>query len=137
MFNHQWSNAIVLLLSSDTQSTARLPTRYQAVTYSPIYQPAPPMPGAPFQGIPVCNIGSVHTIQAPITVFQTNSLPPQVAPNVQQILVKNTTVGKTAGMAQGPNGVIQPIYPAPMFGKFLSYFEILFDPAAFFYYISL
>ena len=101
-----------------TQSTARLPppTRYQAVPYSPIYQPTQPIAGAAFQGIPGCNLGSVHTIHTPITVFPTNQIP-QVAPNLQPVLVKTTAVTKTAGMAQGPNGVIQPIYPPPLFGK--------------------
>ena len=79
------------------------------------------MPGAPFQGIPVCNIGTVRTIQAPLTVFPTNSIP-QVPPNIQPYWVKKTAVGKTAGMAQGPNGVIQPIYQAPLLGRHFSIF---------------
>jgi len=103
-------------ISANTPPAARLPTRYQAVAYSPIYQPTPPIPGGAFQGIPVCNIGAVHTIQAPMTVFPTSPIP-QVAPNMQQILVKKAAVGKAAGMAQGPNGVIQPIYPASMFAS--------------------
>ena len=94
----------------------RLPNRYQAVPFAPLFSQAPAMHSTPFQSIPVCNIGSMHAIPGSITVYPTNPHT-QVAPTLQPMLVKPTSVGKTGGLAQGPNGVIHTIYPAPVFGE--------------------